>query len=234
MGGEIGSLRAGRRADVVVWSGDPLENASAAEIVLIDGVQQPLVNHQTKLRDRYRTPAEGDLAQGLREVIATAGLALATLAFVGTHLALSHPLRLRLVRTVGEQYFAILYSAVAFVTLGWMILAYRAVDESWPLWRAPDWAWWVASGVMLVASILLVGSFFRNPAFPQPGAKARAARPASGVFAVTRHPMNMAFILWALAPHRLVGKPAQSDRRRRNPPPRPGSARSARTARSST
>jgi len=61
MGGEIGSLRAGRRADVVIWSGDPLENASAAEIVLIDGVQQPLVNHQTKLRDRYRTPTEGDL-----------------------------------------------------------------------------------------------------------------------------------------------------------------------------
>ncbi|HEX6375004.1 MAG TPA: amidohydrolase family protein [Allosphingosinicella sp.] len=61
MGGEFGSLRAGRRADVVIWSGDPLENGSAAEIVLIDGVQQPLDNHQTKLRDRYRTPGEGDL-----------------------------------------------------------------------------------------------------------------------------------------------------------------------------
>ncbi|HEX8380642.1 MAG TPA: amidohydrolase family protein, partial [Allosphingosinicella sp.] len=61
MGGEIGSLRPGRRADVVIWSGDPLENSSAAEIVLIDGVQQPIENRQTKLRDRYRTPAEGDL-----------------------------------------------------------------------------------------------------------------------------------------------------------------------------
>jgi imidazolonepropionase-like amidohydrolase len=61
MGGEIGSLRPGRRADVVIWSGDPLENSTAAEIVIIDGVQQPLDNHQTKLRDRYRTPAEGDL-----------------------------------------------------------------------------------------------------------------------------------------------------------------------------
>ena len=61
MGGEIGSLRPGRRADVVIWSGDPLENSSAAEVVLIDGVQQPLDNHQTKLRDRYRIPTEGDL-----------------------------------------------------------------------------------------------------------------------------------------------------------------------------
>lgn len=140
-------------------------------------------------------------------MIATASLALATLAFVATHLALSHPLRLRLVQTIGEQYFAFLYSAVAFVTLGWMILAYRAIDESWPMWRAPDWAWWVASGVMLIACILLVGAFFRNPAFPQPGAKARAARPATGVFAITRHPMNMAFILWALTHIALWGSP---------------------------
>jgi imidazolonepropionase-like amidohydrolase len=61
LGGEIGSLRAGRRADVVVWDRDPLENGSTPEIVLIDGVQQPLDNRQTKLRDRYRTVTEGDL-----------------------------------------------------------------------------------------------------------------------------------------------------------------------------
>jgi len=141
-------------------------------------------------------------------MIATASLALATLAFVGTHLALSHPLRLGLIRTVGEQYFTVLYSAVAFVTLGWMILAWRSIDESWPLWRAPDWAWWAASGVILIACILLVGSFFRNPAFPQSGAKRKAAaRPASGVFAVTRHPMNIAFLLWALTHIALWGSP---------------------------
>ena len=61
MGGEIGSLRPGRRGDVVIWSGDPFENSSAAEIVLIDGVRQPLDNRQTKLRDRYRNASEGDL-----------------------------------------------------------------------------------------------------------------------------------------------------------------------------
>jgi imidazolonepropionase-like amidohydrolase len=61
MGRELGSLAAGRRADVVMWDGDPLENSSAALMVMIDGVQQPLDNHQTKLRDRYRTPQEGAL-----------------------------------------------------------------------------------------------------------------------------------------------------------------------------
>jgi imidazolonepropionase-like amidohydrolase len=61
LGGEIGSLRAGRRADVVVWDGDPLESTTAATMVMIDGVQQPMDNHQTRLRDRYRNPVEGDL-----------------------------------------------------------------------------------------------------------------------------------------------------------------------------
>jgi uncharacterized membrane protein len=140
-------------------------------------------------------------------VTAIVSLALATLAFVGTHLALSHPLRMRLVQNVGEQWFAAFYSAVALVTLVWMILAYRAVRNSFPLWVAPDWAWPAAAGIMLIAFILLVGSFFRNPAFPHPGARPKAARPASGVFAVTRHPMNMAFTLWALVHLTLWGSP---------------------------
>ncbi|MFL6846011.1 MAG: NnrU family protein [Allosphingosinicella sp.] len=138
-------------------------------------------------------------------MIGLASLALATLAFVGTHLAMSHPLRVRLVQQLGEQWFAALYSAVSIVTLGWMILAYRAVEKGFPIWQAPPWAWWVASGVILLACILLAGSFFGNPAFPQPGAKPTKARAATGIFAVTRHPMNMAFILWALVHIALWG-----------------------------
>jgi imidazolonepropionase-like amidohydrolase len=61
MGSEFGSLRPGRRADVVIWDGDPLELSSAPTAVWIDGVAQPLDNRQTELRDRYLTPGEGDL-----------------------------------------------------------------------------------------------------------------------------------------------------------------------------
>jgi imidazolonepropionase-like amidohydrolase len=53
-GQDFGSLRPGRRADVVVWDGDPLELDSAPVLMLIDGVQQPLETRQTRLRDRYR------------------------------------------------------------------------------------------------------------------------------------------------------------------------------------
>jgi imidazolonepropionase-like amidohydrolase len=61
LGGELGSLRPGRRADVVLWDGDPLELSSHADRVWIDGVEQPMIDRQTKLRDRYARPEEGAL-----------------------------------------------------------------------------------------------------------------------------------------------------------------------------
>jgi imidazolonepropionase-like amidohydrolase len=54
MARDIGSLAPGRRADVVIWSGDPLQVSSNAEAVFIDGVQQPMDTRQTKLRERYK------------------------------------------------------------------------------------------------------------------------------------------------------------------------------------
>ena len=61
MADEIGSLRPGRRADVVIWDGDPLELASEPTAVYIDGVAQPMVSRQTRLRQRYLDPREGAL-----------------------------------------------------------------------------------------------------------------------------------------------------------------------------
>ena len=51
---DTGTIAAGKRADLVVWDGDPLELTSAPVAVLIDGVAQPVTNRQTDLRDRYR------------------------------------------------------------------------------------------------------------------------------------------------------------------------------------
>src|SRR5690606_7888572 len=112
-------------------------------------------------------------------------LALATLAFVGLHFALSHPLRGPLVRAIGEGPFLGLYSAIALASLAWMIAAYRAGDDANPLWIAPTSLWPLASGVMLIACILLVGSLRGNPAFPRPGAREAAIGAPRGVFAIT-------------------------------------------------
>jgi hypothetical protein len=48
-----GRIAVGQRADLVLWSGDPLEVTSAAEAVWIDGAAQPMRSRQTELRDRY-------------------------------------------------------------------------------------------------------------------------------------------------------------------------------------
>ncbi len=58
---QIGSLRTGRRADVVLWDGDPLELSSLPLAVWIDGKPQPIRSRQNRLRDRYLTPVDGAL-----------------------------------------------------------------------------------------------------------------------------------------------------------------------------
>ena len=49
----VGSLEAGKVADVVIWPGDPLELTNFPEQVFIDGEKIPMVSRQTLLRDRY-------------------------------------------------------------------------------------------------------------------------------------------------------------------------------------
>jgi imidazolonepropionase-like amidohydrolase len=49
----IGSIEPGKDADIVVWSGDPLEPLSAPTAVLVKGVEEPLRDRDLDLRDRY-------------------------------------------------------------------------------------------------------------------------------------------------------------------------------------
>lgn len=49
-----GTVTKGAVADVVVWTGDPLELSSKAETVIIGGEVQSNVTHQSRLLDKYR------------------------------------------------------------------------------------------------------------------------------------------------------------------------------------
>ncbi len=51
---QLGSIAKGKRADLVLWSGDPFEVTSAAELVLIDGRRQDLRTRHQALAERYR------------------------------------------------------------------------------------------------------------------------------------------------------------------------------------
>lgn len=59
--GRAGVLAPGAMGDIVVWDGDPLELGSMPVRVYIDGVEQSLDNHQSRLRDRYRDLDESEL-----------------------------------------------------------------------------------------------------------------------------------------------------------------------------
>lgn len=56
----LGTIAVGKRADLVLWTGDPLEVSTVARQVWFDGRAIPMRSRQTELRDRYLR-APGDL-----------------------------------------------------------------------------------------------------------------------------------------------------------------------------
>jgi imidazolonepropionase-like amidohydrolase len=55
----VGSLEPGKDADLVVWSGDPLETLSYPIAIFVRGTQQPGTSRRLELRDRYLKPDDG-------------------------------------------------------------------------------------------------------------------------------------------------------------------------------
>ncbi|MSU25114.1 MAG: amidohydrolase [Opitutus sp.] len=54
VGGELGSIEAGKRATLIVTDGDPLEIPTKVEIAFIDGARIDLGNRQTRLYEKYK------------------------------------------------------------------------------------------------------------------------------------------------------------------------------------
>ena len=137
-------------------------------------------------------------------------LVIASGAFVGTHFAMSHPLRAGMVGRLGANGFLGVYSLVSFTTLIWMVFAFRAAYPGAAyLWDAGDAGWIVGSLLQWLGAILFVGSLRANPAFPTPGAAVTRIGEAKGVFRITRHPMMWGFTLWAVT-HAIVAPSAPS------------------------
>lgn len=138
-------------------------------------------------------------------------LVLASAVFVGTHFAMSHPLRSPMARALGERGFGLVYIAVSLVTFYGMIHYYGPAAAEAPdaYWDAGQAGWIVATILMWVGSILFVGSLMRNPAFPTGGKPVSHIGAARGIFAITRHPMMWGFAIWALV-HAIVVPAAAS------------------------
>ena len=132
-------------------------------------------------------------------------LALASATLIGTHFAMSHPLRSPMVAALGEKAFSSVYSLVSLLAFGWMIWAYPQASAEAPqlLWDSGRWGFAIATVLMWLGSVLFMGSLRRNPAFPRPGKKVEHIDEPRGVYAITRHPMMWGFALWA-ATHAIV------------------------------
>ncbi len=125
-------------------------------------------------------------------------LIAANAAFVGTHFAMSHPLRAGMVKAIGDVGFQITYSLVSLATLAWVYFAFTAAPPS-DLPGTGQIGWIIATLITLPMMVLYAGSMMGNPALATPKAQEQARAEPKGVLRVTRHPMMWGFALWALS-----------------------------------
>lgn len=130
-------------------------------------------------------------------------LILASLAFVGSHLALSHgQIRRGLIVRLGLWPHRGLYSLVSVATFGWMIGAYLQAPVE-VMYRAPFFIRHVPLTVMMLASFFLVGGY--TIANPSAVILEDLNRPATtpGILKITRAPVMWGVGLFAFS-HMLV------------------------------
>jgi uncharacterized membrane protein len=125
-------------------------------------------------------------------------LTLATIAFVGTHFLMSHPLRAPMVSVLGDMGFQVVYSVVILATMAAMYFTFIEAPVA-DLPGSGQAGWIIATLISLPAMVLFAGSVVGNPALAVPGAEKSARAEPKGVFTITRHPMMWGFALWALS-----------------------------------
>ena len=126
-------------------------------------------------------------------------LVAANAAFVGTHFAMSHPLRPAMTKALGERRFQSVYSIISLATFAWVYFAFKAAPPA-DLGGSGEIGWIIATALTLPAMILFAESVLgKNPALPTPTAEQDARAEPRGVFTITRQPMMWGFGLWALS-----------------------------------
>jgi uncharacterized membrane protein len=131
---------------------------------------------------------------------ATLMLTVGMIAFVGTHLLMSHPFRPAMVRRFGQGGFMVIYSLISLFTFSAAAVAFGKAPPAPQLWDGQGlMPWLLASLLTLVASALFLASLVGNPALPGTDLSGLSKKLPRGVFKVTRHPMMSAIALWGLA-----------------------------------
>ena len=124
--------------------------------------------------------------------------------FAGTHIGMSSlHLRQSLIDKWGKTGFLLAYSLVSLLTFGLLVIYYNytrtGLVSAMPLPLLGNALAALAYLLMLLALILLCSSFFNRTPMGMVPVKAEAY----GVTRITRHPLNMGFLLFGVA-HMLV------------------------------
>jgi uncharacterized membrane protein len=133
-------------------------------------------------------------------------LVVASAAFLFTHLVSGTALRAKLVASIGEWPYRGVYSAVAFLTLGWAIWCYAHAPAQALLWTPLRL---LPVIVMPFAFILAVCGLAGNPTAVGAEKLLKDEQPARGMIRITRHPFMWGVMLWAAA-HIVANADAKS------------------------
>jgi uncharacterized membrane protein len=125
-----------------------------------------------------------------------AQLLVAAIVWTAAHVGLSGTrLRDATVARLGERGFRGIFSLISVALIVWLVVAYAHAD-TWIVWVGPDWFRYVVVILMLPTLMLFAGSLTaRNPTLV--GVEGAGAPQAVGITRITRHPMLVAFAIWA-------------------------------------
>lgn len=137
-------------------------------------------------------------------------LIVAILVFLATHVVLAeNPVRGVLVRALGERPFVWSYGTLAVLQLIWIGQAVEGAPAV-RYWEPPAWTAAIPLLVMPLALLFLVCGFTQNNPTASLASGRLARREATGILAVTRHPVMWGLGLWSLAHLAVVAEAAEA------------------------
>lgn len=135
-----------------------------------------------------------------------AHLAVASFVFVVLHILPSLKLRDWIVKRIGDPAYMGLFSLASVLGMAWMVIAYQNAPAGDPLWITGPVIRWTTVILMLFAFILVVcGTTGKNPTSALGTDALKEGQEWTGVFAITRHPVMWAIIIWAML--HLINRP---------------------------
>ncbi len=128
-----------------------------------------------------------------------AELALASVVFIALHILPALKLRERLIKRIGDPAYMGLFSLASVLGLAWMISAYQGAPVGDLLWVTGPGVRHATVLLMLIPFIFVVtGTTTKNPTSVLGKGALDAPQQWTGIFAITRHPVMWAIIIWAV------------------------------------